>query len=170
MSPTLETNSPACHRFSTSGLFREIPNSRTCDEFSERLQIFLFTCSSGYESVEEDGKQICRIGVCGVAPKSHMPVATVLARYSLATRFTTRARWVTQLKREYWMHSCTGLRVVIQVVSSCCPLKYTVPSAAKSELPKCDFFCVETVTFVFNRGLQCGEVARVHRDTVWHVR
>ena len=36
--------------------FREIPNSRSCDEFSERLQIFLFTCSSGYESVEEDGK------------------------------------------------------------------------------------------------------------------
>ena len=45
---------------------------------------------------------------------------------------------------------------LIQVVSSCCPLKYTVPSAAKSELPKCGFFCVEKVTFVFNRGLQCG--------------
>ena len=43
VSPTLETISPACHRFSTSGFFREMPNSHSFDEFSERLQIDLFT-------------------------------------------------------------------------------------------------------------------------------
>ena len=43
MSPTLETISPACHRFSTSVFFGEMPNSHSCDEFSERLQIDLFT-------------------------------------------------------------------------------------------------------------------------------
>ena len=43
VSPTLETTSPARHRFSTSVFFREMPNSHSCDEFSERLQIDLFT-------------------------------------------------------------------------------------------------------------------------------
>ena len=43
VSPALETISPACQRFSTSGFFREMANSRGCDEFSERLHIVLFT-------------------------------------------------------------------------------------------------------------------------------
>ena len=43
VSPTLETTSPARRRFSTSGFFGEMPNSRSCDEFSERLQTVLFT-------------------------------------------------------------------------------------------------------------------------------
>ena len=38
MSPTLETTSPACHRFS-----RRCPTAAVFDEFSERLQIVLFT-------------------------------------------------------------------------------------------------------------------------------
>ena len=43
VSHTMETTSPACRRFSTSCLFREMPNSSSCVEFSERLQIVLFT-------------------------------------------------------------------------------------------------------------------------------
>ena len=43
VSPTLETTSPASSRFSTSVFFREMPNSRRCDGFSEHLQIVLFT-------------------------------------------------------------------------------------------------------------------------------
>ena len=41
VSPALETTSPACRR--PSDLFGEMPNSNSCDEFSERLQIVLFT-------------------------------------------------------------------------------------------------------------------------------
>ena len=43
VSPTLETTSPACRRFSNMWFFGEMPNSRIGDEFSERLQIVLFT-------------------------------------------------------------------------------------------------------------------------------
>ena len=43
VSPTLETTSPACPRFSPKCLFCEMPNSSSCDEFSEGLQIVLFT-------------------------------------------------------------------------------------------------------------------------------
>ena len=43
VSPTRETTSPACHRFSISGFSERCPNSRSCDVFSECLQIVLFT-------------------------------------------------------------------------------------------------------------------------------
>ena len=44
VSPTLETTSPACHRFSTSGFSGRCPTRRSCDELlPERLQIVLFT-------------------------------------------------------------------------------------------------------------------------------
>ena len=43
VSPTLETTSPACPRLSTSGFSGRCPNSRSFDDFSERLQTILFT-------------------------------------------------------------------------------------------------------------------------------
>ena len=46
--------------------FAELPSSRNCDELSVRLQIFLFTCSSDYESVEDVASRFVESGVrCG---------------------------------------------------------------------------------------------------------
>ena len=43
VSPTVETTSPALLSVLNKWLLREMPYSRSCDEFSERLQIVLFT-------------------------------------------------------------------------------------------------------------------------------
>eukprot|EP00450_Noctiluca_scintillans_P001620 CAMPEP_0194485878 /NCGR_PEP_ID=MMETSP0253-20130528/6727_1 /TAXON_ID=2966 /ORGANISM="Noctiluca scintillans" /LENGTH=1972 /DNA_ID=CAMNT_0039325899 /DNA_START=10 /DNA_END=5925 /DNA_ORIENTATION=+ len=115
------------------------------------------TCPSGYESVEVDGKPVCRIVVCGVAPEvkyafrndtGKIPYGHMV-HYSCDVGYTIE-EGVSDAPTQ-WTVSCDA-GGAFGAVSSCHPLKCTVPSVANSELPKGDFFYGETVTFACNEG------------------